>query len=197
MSRIDFSLSRVALVPFLVAVAALVPACGADDQQGTTGNTGGGSGTQTAASEFTCTDDDLQSAPFGGPGFADGALTGAAQDSYVVSSTLLWMKPDEAAQRRFGELMGPILAQLPAQEGLIGFTLGTSAKCGYARTITVWKDEEAMGKFVMSDAHLSAMSAASAVSVHGVVTQWTVGAGDLPLSWEAAREKVAAAEISY
>ncbi|WP_437911604.1 hypothetical protein WME73_28650 [Sorangium sp. So ce302] len=195
MSRIDFSLSRVALVPLLVAVAAFVPACGADD--GTPSNTSGGSGTQTAASQFTCTDDDLQSAPFGGPGFADGALTGTAQDSYVVSSTLLWMKPDEAAQRRFGELMGPILAQLPAQEGLIGFTLGTSAKCGYARTITVWKDEEAMGKFVMSDAHLSAMSAASAVSVHGVVTQWTVGAGDLPMSWEAAREKVAAAEISY
>ncbi|WP_437812228.1 antibiotic biosynthesis monooxygenase family protein [Sorangium sp. So ce1078] len=195
MFRVDSALSRAVLIALS---AALAPACSAEGEEGTTDDTSGGAGAPTAASEFTCTDDDLESlAPFGGPGFKDGALTGAAQDTYVASSTLLWLKPDEASQRRFGELMAPIASQLPTQEGLIGFALGTSARCGYARTVTVWKDEEAMGKFVMSDAHVAAMGAGSDVSVHGAVTHWTVGAGDLPLSWEVAREKIAAAEISY
>ncbi|WP_437576851.1 hypothetical protein [Sorangium sp. So ce887] len=194
MFRVDSALSRVVLVAL---AAALAPACSSEDEAGTPDEPSGGSGAPTAASEFTCTDDDLESSPFGGPGFKDGALTGAAQDTYVTSSTLLWLKTDEASQRRFGEVMTPILSQLPAQEGLIGFSLGTSAKCGYARTVTVWEDEEAMGKFVISDAHVAAMGVGTDVSVHGVVTHWTVGAGDLPLSWEAAREKIAAAEISY
>lgn len=194
MFRVDSALSRVVLVAL---AAALAPACSAEDEEGTQGEPSGGSGAPTAASEFTCADDDLESSPFGGSGFKDGALTGAAQDAYLASSTLLSLKADEASQRRFGEVMAPIISQLPAQEGLIGFALGTSAKCGYARTVTVWKDEEAMGKFVLSDAHRAAMSVGSDVSVHGAVTHWTVGAGDLPLSWEAAREKIAAAEISY
>ncbi|XXX72824.1 hypothetical protein WMF30_34765 [Sorangium sp. So ce134] len=187
--------SRAVLVAL---VAALVPACSADGGEDAPREPDDGSGAQTAASAFTCTDDDLQSSePFGGPGFKDGSLTGAAQDAYVASSTLLWLKADAASQQRFGEVTAPIIAQLPAQEGLVGFAVGTSAKCGYARTVTVWEDEDAMGKFVMSDAHVAAMGLGGEVSVHGVVTHWTIGAGDLPLSWETAREKIAAAEISY
>ncbi|WP_437730402.1 antibiotic biosynthesis monooxygenase [Sorangium sp. So ce1335] len=195
MSRMDSAFSRVAR---LALIAALVPACSGGGEAGAPGEPGGGAGAETAASAFTCADDDMQNlAPFGGPGFQDGTLTGAAQDTYVASSTLLWVKADEASQRRFIELATAIVAQLPAQEGLIGFVLGTSAKCGYARTITVWKDEEAMGKFVMSDAHLAAMAATSEISVQGAVTHWAVGAGDVPPSWDAAREKIAAAETSY
>ncbi|MGK3992491.1 antibiotic biosynthesis monooxygenase [Sorangium sp. So ce1024] len=195
MSRLDSAPSRLAR---LAVIATLVPACSSGGEEGPTGDAGGGSDTQTAASTFTCADDDMQSpAPFSGPGFQDGALTGAAQDTYLAASTLLWIKADEASQRRFGELATAIVSQLPQQEGIIGFTLGMSEKCGYARTITVWKDEEAMGKFVMSDAHLTAMSEAGEISVHGAATHWTLGASELPPSWEVVRAKIAAVKPSY
>jgi heme-degrading monooxygenase HmoA len=186
----DASLLRAALVA-LSAFA--LPACSEDAGEPSPEP-------EARPAALTCADDDLQSArPFGGAGYdaSQGGLLQPAQDSYLASTTLLALKPDEAAQQRFTELMGPIFQALATQDGLIGFELATSQKCGYGRTITVWRDEEALMGFVMSDPHVAAMSEATSISFSAAVASWEITAPEIPISWEVARAKADAAKPSY
>jgi heme-degrading monooxygenase HmoA len=193
MNRSIPSLLHVALAA--LAIAAL-PACTSEESSPVEptpeqpGNTG--------ADIFTCVDDDLSMVgEFRGPGYDpdNGGLLEPVQESYLASTTLIAVKPE--SQGRFFQLMMPFFAQLPEQEGLIGYQLAQSDKCGYGRTVTVWRDEEAMMAFVMSDNHVAAMSEAPGISSAAVVTSWEITAAEVPLSWDVAREKAAATEISY
>ena len=181
----------------LLACALALPACSSDDPEPT--KEPAPAPEQTAADFFTCQDTDFSPSPFGGPGYdeAQGGLLGPAQDTYLTSVTLLQLEPEQAAADRFGELVGAIVATLGSQDGLIGYALGTSQQCGYASTITVWRDEEAMMRFVMSDAHAAAMSEATTISAVGVVVSFELPAAEVPISWEAARARVLKEKTSY
>lgn len=131
---------------------------------------------------------DLQASPLAGSAVrADGTLT---PGQYIVSSTYLRLRPGEG-QARFGQLMGPILESLQAQEGLVALQLGTSERCGTARTLSVWKDEAAMYVFVAGSAHQAAVNAVEAVSRGGsIVTHWADD--ERGVSWEKAARQLAA-----
>lgn len=153
-----------------------------------------GSGGPDLAELYDCEEPDLIVAQaFGGPGFdpETGQLLEPIADEYVVSTTQLLPKPDEAAQAAFLELTNGVVAQLMETPGFLGLSLAFEPSCGFARTLTVWESEEAMFAFVNSGAHVEAMGQTFAVGVTGRVTSWTAPAEEMPPSWEDAIAKIA------
>ncbi|MEY4511492.1 MAG: hypothetical protein RLZZ450_3614, partial [Pseudomonadota bacterium] len=59
---------------------------------------------------------DFGAAPLAGAGVVDGKLRAG---NYVISATYLQLRQEPMAQQRFGELMGPILAELQTRPGLL------------------------------------------------------------------------------
>ncbi len=125
---------------------------------------------------------------------ATGTLMPPPADGYVVSSTFLRLRPGDEAARRFGELFGPIAAQLQTQPGLEALQLATSAGCQTARTLSVWASPDAMYDFVVSDTHYAAVRAVSEVSRGGsVVVHWTARKVD-QASWDEATQRLTDAQ---
>jgi hypothetical protein len=128
---------------------------------------------------------DFTAGPLMGPGVVDGALVAA---EYMLSTTYLELRQEPDAQRRFGALMGPIMADLMKREGLVAVALGTSQECGTARTLSIWRDDVAMMSFVVGDAHRAAMGAVREVSRGGsLVTHWLGDQGDA--TWATAAQR--------
>lgn len=111
-----------------------------------------------------------QSAPFVGPGLVDGALPSGR---YLMAATYLQGKPTQQAMSLFQSLVDPITRALPTTDGLIGARFANSSNCLTARTLSVWKDEASMYRFVASPAHAAAMAKTSELSRGGsVTTHW-------------------------
>ena len=128
-------------------------------------------------------------APLSGPAVqADGTL---APGRYTVSSTYLKLKPDAEGQARFQELVTPVGQALRSQPGLMALQFASSEHCNTARTLSVWKDDEAMYEFVSGQAHVNAMSSVDEVSRGGsVVTHWSDD--ERGASWQKAAQQLAA-----
>jgi len=115
----------------------------------------------------------------------------------VVSSTYLALKGDPAAQKRFGELMGPLSKALQGQAGLLAVQLARSKSCDTARTLAVWKDEESPLGFVMSAPHAAAMASVGDVSRgESVVTSWETSDVE-EATWASAAKRLSAQDGPY
>jgi hypothetical protein len=133
---------------------------------------------------------DFEGAPLAGPAVKDGKLE---PGEYVISSTYLRLRQDGPSQARFGELMGPIMADLQARDGLQALAFGNSRSCGVARTLSVWRDDIAMLGFVGSEAHGAAITSVTEVSRGGsLVTHWS--GDETQAEWQTAVEHVGADE---
>lgn len=113
--------------------------------------------------------------PLSGPGVdpATGKLAAPPVTGYAVSTTYLALKGDRASGARFEELLGPVVGELQHQPGLRAIQVTNSAKCGTARTLTVWQDEDAMWAFVKGAAHGKASDGITEVSRGGsAVAHW-------------------------
>lgn len=151
-----------------------------------------------AVVEPLCTKDGLEadfllSGPMTGSAVdARGALQPPAEGTkYLISTTYLRLPKGEVAARRFRELLGPINKALPTQDGLVGLQFASSEKCGVARTLSVWRDQAAMYKFVTGDAHADAVANIYDVTRGGsLVTHWQGTEKDA--TWDAARAHLAA-----
>ncbi|MEM9490493.1 MAG: hypothetical protein AAGC55_15200 [Myxococcota bacterium] len=143
-----------------------------------------------------CVEDDFQTSPFGGPGFdPDTGLIGERQATYVASTTHVLLIPEKTND--FFGLAGAVVADLPNHEGFIGYALGSSDKCGTARTLTLWSSEEAMYSFATDDVHMDAVSRSQEVSASGVVTHWEISGESVPPTWDEAFAEAAATEVLY
>jgi quinol monooxygenase YgiN len=168
------------------ALSTLLLACdGGDEDRDQTGN-----------DLQTCVEDDFMAQPLAGTGYdPEQGLLEPRQGTYVASTTFLILDPEQT--QRFQELVGAIMADLQTREGLVALSLGTSQKCGTARTMTLWKSQEAMMEFVFSPAHTAAMAEANVVGLNGATTSWEVAADEVPMSWELARTKIAEVDALY
>lgn len=83
-------------------------------------------------------------------------------DGYVVATTRLNMRPE--GSQLFSKHVGAIFGEIQKQPGFVAFQTGFSDKCGIARTLSVWKDEESLYTFVASGAHKAAMNETSKMS---------------------------------
>lgn len=110
--------------------------------------------------------------PLAGPG-VDPATGQLEAGSYLVSSTYLKLTTDPKGQRVFQDSMKGLNAVIPSYPGLAAYLFATSDSCVTARTLSVWKDEVSMYRFVGADAHTSAIARIELISRGGsVVTHW-------------------------
>jgi hypothetical protein len=172
-----------------VLAVSMLSAC----TNGASSSAGGGATTASDPLEplTSCMDDDIEDA-FAGPGYdaTKGGLLPPVQASYVAATTVLLQSSDSAKQMAFTQAAGPILGDLPKMPGLVGYQLGISSKCHYARTLTVWKDMSSMAGFVMSPNHAHAMTMVDQVSAAGAVTNWQIQSSDFPPTWAMARDEI-------
>lgn len=192
--------------------AALLVLCACTGDQGD--DTGAAtSGTSTSGAETTgepeptsgegstgepaCVEDDLAIVDFRGPGYdADmGGLLPPLQDTYIASTTVLVLRPDK--MNDFINAVTPMFAVLEANPGFVGYSLAGSEKCGTQRTMTIWRDEDAMLAFVISPEHQAGVGMASELSTTGTVTAWDITKAEVPVAWTDAIARAAAAPKAY
>lgn len=82
--------------------------------------------------------------------------------TYHVATTYLAIQPGKIDT--VVELSGPMIQGSFELEGFIAMTIVGSESCNTLRTLTVWKDEQAMFAFVASPAHARAMAQTSNIS---------------------------------
>jgi hypothetical protein len=109
--------------------------------------------------------------------------------AYVISSTYLRIKPTREAGKKFSEVNAPLDAELRQNAGLLQAVTLISNECNTARTLSLWRDEASMMRFVASGAHGKAIGAIGEISRGGsMVTHWNDdGTG---FTWAAAAAKV-------
>ncbi len=151
------------------------------DADATDGSSGGGA----TDAVYDCVDPDFAvGQPLAGPGLdpAQGLLE-PVQDTYVVSSTQLYVNPDTDSQAEFLQLVGSVNTQLQEAEGLVAVSFAFEPNCGFNRTLSVWRSIEDMNRFATTGAHAVAMSRTLDISATGKVTHWEVSADAIP-TWE-------------
>jgi heme-degrading monooxygenase HmoA len=139
-----------------------------------------------AVDEATCTKDALEA-----DGVDSARIEALPTGRYVVSTTYLRLPHKKSALKRFSELVAPMDADLRANPGVVRVTTRLSTACNTARTLTVWKSEADMYRFVASPSHAKAMGAVSEVSRgNSVTTHWD--ADETGATWEQATRMLAA-----
>ena len=109
---------------------------------------------------------------------------------YVVSTTYLRLHHTKSTQALLTELTTPMESDLRAN-GVVRQTTRLSAACNTARTLTVWKSEADMYRFVASPSHAKAMGRVSELSRgNSITTHWS--ADERGATWEKATEMLSA-----
>jgi quinol monooxygenase YgiN len=180
-----------------ILMAILLLGCSSEDPDAATT-----SGAAPTKEDFThmleCKADDLQGGTIHGPGYdaEQGGLIGETQESYVVHTTQIFVRPE--GEEEFFDLVSKIITQLAETPGLVGYAFGNDETCGDNRTLGVWESEEAIYAFVGSGAHAEAMPRASDLSYTGRTTHWTATADEVnALDWQVADVKVREATPLY
>lgn len=183
----------------IILAFTLLCACGdpADDSSTApdTGDDGSSVGDDTADTltdstgadpdPFACVDPDFTvEMPLAGPGYDPQAGLIDPQAQYVVTTTQALPRPDRVAE--FGQLAGAAAMAAAQSPGLVAMGFASEPNCGFQRTLTVWRNEDAMMAFVVSPAHVAAMTAADDVLLAGRTTRFTIAADKMPLGWDAA-----------
>lgn len=134
----------------------------------------------------------VEARPLVGPGYDAemGGLLEPMQDEYIVSATTLLVRPEE--QEDFFAVVAEVTAQLDQTEGMVAYSLALEPTCGFSRTLSIYRSEEAMMSFSTSQAHAMAIARSSELGITGKVTHWTLPASEFPPTWEMANEKLAA-----
>jgi quinol monooxygenase YgiN len=185
----------------LSCVLVLATACAADDDDPAADDGADDSTSQSSAEEssstgpdvmalYECTEPIMDARPLSGPGYdpATGVIT-PMQDSYVISTTQILPRPEK--QSDFFALVGMVTADLDQRDGMIAYSLGLEPTCGFARTISVWRDEAAMMAFATGDAHMAAVGQSFDVGITGRVMHFTLPASEMPVTWDVAAARIA------
>ena len=126
--------------------------------------------------------------PFVGPGYEPGrgVVDAEAGDTVVVALTTATL--DSARRLAFDAHVSEVLRELPGHEGLIGFSARKELFGDRVWTMTVWRDEESLDRFVDSTVHRRAMSAGSPAMVSFRSRSLEVPVDEVPLAWGRAIE---------
>jgi hypothetical protein len=134
----------------------------------------------------TCDEHDFAPSGWMGPGVGeDGKIIDPAT-SYVMAGTAGLPRASETEQVAFGAHNMAITEDLFTRDGFIAANLGGSDACRTGRTMSLWRDQDAMMQFVLGDAHQNAMIEVSEVLQESKTSHWTFepnAQGDFP-TWE-------------
>ena len=123
-------------------------------------------------------------APLDGPQLDDRGA--AVSTEGPVLAVVTHARIASGAGKRFDEHVQAISDQLEQQPGFIGSSLRAKLGTRERWTLTVWEDEVSMMEFVVSGAHLAALSETGEV-IDGVrPAHWELDANELPIDWSTA-----------
>jgi hypothetical protein len=86
-----------------------------------------------------------------------------------------------------------VLAQIRQADGVLGVSLVARPLRREFLTLSAWTDRAALDAMVGSEPHRSVMRRQRAAMADSAFTFWTASATALPLTWEEADERLAAA----
>ena len=130
------------------------------------------------------------SQPFEGPGFDDDGNFIAEPDGPVrVAVTHAW--PARGAAKDFDAHVAAIVVQLEATDGVYGWSLRGEIGGRERWTMTLWEDEVAMVDFLVTGAHLAAMTHEPPLLDDAEFVQWEEpDPSALPPSWREATDRL-------
>ncbi|MCB9746335.1 MAG: DUF3291 domain-containing protein [Alphaproteobacteria bacterium] len=133
--------------------------------------------------------------PFEGPAYdLELGLSPEAAEAEGFVLTTTWISVDRGARGLFDAHVEAIQEELAAgPEGLIGVSFASKIVGDEHRTLTVWRDEEALLDFVLGEAHVAAMGDASLIAdpERAVRTgRWAVAPEALPPVWSEVIERL-------
>jgi heme-degrading monooxygenase HmoA len=143
---------------------------------------------------FTCDEKEFKvAAPLHGPNYdqSKGGLQGDTQGSYVVSTTVLYLKT--GVKTDFFKVATQVTGQVDKAPGMVAWGLASDDGCGSQRTLVVWESEEAMYDFVRSGAHAEHMGDFDTFAINGKTSVWTATADEVnKLDFDVAKEHLKA-----
>ncbi|MDJ0779791.1 MAG: antibiotic biosynthesis monooxygenase [Gammaproteobacteria bacterium] len=136
------------------------------------------------------------STPFGGPGFdRERGVTAVAADERVIVALTHAVLGER--RQAFDRQVGLVADTLPSQQGLIAYSLRKELLGNEAWTMTVWRDEESLQRFVRSSAHQQAIRSSAGELAAVRFSRFEVPASSLPLGWDEALEYLAGNSAAY
>jgi len=114
-----------------------------------------------------------------GGGAAGAGVAPDAQVVVVVTRAVI----DPGQRRLFDQQVDRVLQNLPAQSGLIGYSIRRELFGDNAWTLTAWVDDASRAAFVGSGAHRAAMVQGAGTFVTARFARVTLPANTLPLTW--------------
>ena len=103
-----------------------------------------------------------------------------------VIVTLSVVEHRKGQRKPFFEDTKRVLADLPNQSGLVGYSFRFQLIGNRAWTMTAWKDESSRVRFSKSPLHLDAVRNSSKTAQNMRFTSVTVPASSLPMNWDEA-----------
>lgn len=114
-----------------------------------------------------------------------------AGTGYVVMASHLPLRQITATVRFFRAVFA-VRSQLAAAEGLIGYTLRARPLARDYWTLSVWKDDAALRRFMRTPPHVQVMTSLKPFMGPTKFVTWTISAADGRPSMAAALEHLAA-----
>lgn len=148
---------------------------------------------QQAQNELTsCTEDDLPPMAFVGPlAGKDGALVKSHKGDFIAVTTHMKVRmQSQEGMGAFQQVMKALQQAMPKAQGLLASSFSFSQKCGYARTLTIWKDYDSMMTFVVAKEHADAMIKAPKIASHFRTMHWSGGQKEWPVNWDDAKRRL-------
>jgi heme-degrading monooxygenase HmoA len=123
--------------------------------------------------------------PLSGPGFVSGEdLAAAGVGQVIVSVTEAEIKNDDGAADLFWFYIRRIDEALSRSEGMIAASKRFEILGSRAWTMTVWRDEDSLRRFLETDAHKAAVRRVYEMIDRGRFVTFVAAPRDLPLNWE-------------
>ena len=75
------------------------------------------------------------------------------------------------------------MRQLAITKGVIGYSLRAEPLRKRYWTVSVWKDQGAINRYVQTSPHATVMNSMKGAMGSTALVSWTVDGADLPISW--------------
>jgi quinol monooxygenase YgiN len=113
------------------------------------------------------------------PKFDSSAINADEQLVLVISRIII----DTKQRQEFDKQTSLVIKSMPSHEGMLGFSARREIFGEQAWTLSVWRNNEAVNKFVRSAVHFEAMKKSQPAIVTTEFKRLTVKASELPRNW--------------
>ncbi|MEL6823720.1 MAG: hypothetical protein AAFP70_18335 [Calditrichota bacterium] len=107
-------------------------------------------------------------------------------DSLLVVITYAKTGKDGDKNNAFWDNVSKVYDSMDSQSGLVGYSIRRELFGDQAWTMTVWREEESLKKFVSGAVHLKAMREGTGALADMLFARKRIAVSEIPISWEAA-----------